>query len=86
MAHVFNDSDDLTYSRVGKQGAVNRTKDAERQRVAHLMHKLIAAGRKRNDVEEDVVAYTKKAIADPSLRGQFNVSWFQDILDEDRRS
>lgn len=84
MAHVFDDSDDLAHSRAGKKGAAGRTKDAQRQWVAHLIHKLMLSGRKRNSVEDEVVAYIKKAIADPSLRGEFETSWFTDILDAEQ--
>ncbi len=51
VSHIFDDSDDLALMRAGLRRGRQRSKDAQRKWIAHIMIPLIDGGMKRNQAE-----------------------------------
>ena len=79
-SHIFDDSDDLALMRAGLTRGRQRSKDAQRKWIAHIMIPLIDGGAKRGQAESEVVRYVTAALDSEALRGGFPRDWFEPII------
>ncbi len=80
VSHIFDDSDDLALMRAGLRRGRQRSKDAQRKWIAHIMIPLIDGGMKRNQAESEVVRHVTAALDNEALRGGFTRDWFEPII------
>lgn len=80
VSHIFDDSDDLALMRAGLRRGRQRSKDAQRKWITHIMIPLIDGGMKRNQAESEVVRHVTAALDNEALRGGFTRDWFEPII------
>lgn len=78
--HVFDDGDDLAQTRGGLKRGRQRSKDAQRKWIAHIIIPLIDGGMKRAQAESEVVRHVIAARDDEALRGGFARDWYEPII------
>lgn len=79
-SHIFDDSDDLALTRAGLKRGKQRSKNAQRKWIAHIIIPLIDSGMKRGQAESKVVRHVGAALEDEGLRGGFPLDWFEPII------
>lgn len=80
VSHIFDDSDDLAQMRGGLKRGKQRSKDAQRKWIAHIMIPLINGGMTRSQAESEIVKHVEAALQNENLRGGFSRDWFEPII------
>ncbi|MBN8940638.1 MAG: hypothetical protein J0H01_14160 [Rhizobiales bacterium] len=77
---VFDDSDGLGHKRAGLKTARVRSKDGQRNWIAHIMVRCVDAGMTRAEAEAVVVAQVEEIIASGRYPDGFGKEWFAPII------
>jgi hypothetical protein len=80
VAHILDDSDDLSHARGGMKSGKSRSRDSQRKWIAHQLIPLLDSGVKRVEAEAIVAEKIERIIDGKKFPDGFSEAWFKVMI------